>query len=117
MSVDLPAPFSPTRAWTRPRCSVKSTPARATTPANALRMPRISSRAASPIGRSGSVSLVEELPGVGGVEEAVLDQDAGRHLLAGQVALQGGEGRRPQARVGLDGRPQLAGEDGAEGGA
>ena len=36
ISVDLPAPFSPTRAWISPRRRVRSTPARAFTPGNSL---------------------------------------------------------------------------------
>ena len=36
--VDLPAPFSPTRAWISPGRSSKSTPSRAWTPGNALSM-------------------------------------------------------------------------------
>src|SRR5437868_1431890 len=38
-SVDLPAPFSPTRPCTSPARSSKSTPRRARTPANSLTMP------------------------------------------------------------------------------
>src|SRR5262249_26935457 len=34
MSVDLPAPFSPTSAWTSPRASSKDTPLSARRPAN-----------------------------------------------------------------------------------
>src|SRR5213080_2901111 len=47
ISVDLPAPFSPTRAWTSPRRSSRSTPLRACVEPNRLLMPRIT-RASSP---------------------------------------------------------------------
>ena len=36
ISVDLPAPFSPTRAWTSPACRSNETPRSACTPANDL---------------------------------------------------------------------------------
>src|SRR3954470_16270277 len=39
----LPAPFSPSRAWTSPGRTSKSTSSRATTPGKTLRMPCISS--------------------------------------------------------------------------
>src|SRR5476651_2671317 len=42
MSVLLPAPFSPMRAWTSPRRTVKSTPCRALTPGKLFARPRIS---------------------------------------------------------------------------
>src|SRR6476469_8419615 len=38
-SVDLPAPFSPSRAWTSPSTASNSTPSFATTPGNRLVMP------------------------------------------------------------------------------
>ena len=44
MSVDLPAPFSPSSACTSPRRTSKSTLSLATTPGNVLVMPRICSR-------------------------------------------------------------------------
>src|SRR5580765_1391964 len=40
--VDLPAPFSPSSAWTSPRFTSKDTRSFATTPGNSLRMSRIS---------------------------------------------------------------------------
>src|SRR5258708_15504768 len=39
IKVDLPAPFSPIRAWTSPALRSKSTPFSAWTPANALMIP------------------------------------------------------------------------------
>ncbi len=45
-SVDLPAPFSPTSAVTRPGRSTRSTPSSALTPGNCLEMPRNSSNGA-----------------------------------------------------------------------
>ena len=41
ISVDLPAPFSPSSTCTSPARSSRSTPSSATTPGNCLRMPRI----------------------------------------------------------------------------
>ena len=43
MSVDLPAPFSPTSAWTSPGRTSKDTPCRARTAPNDLVMARASS--------------------------------------------------------------------------
>ena len=43
MSVDLPAPFSPSKALSRPEQTVIPAPASACTPGNALRIPRASS--------------------------------------------------------------------------
>src|SRR5438105_10551014 len=45
MSVDLPAPFSPSRAWTWPQSTTRSTPSLALSPPKVLTIPR-SSRAA-----------------------------------------------------------------------
>ena len=42
MSVDLPAPFSPNRAWTSPARKSKLTSSLATMPGKLLTMPRIS---------------------------------------------------------------------------
>ena len=42
MSVDLPAPFSPSSAWTSPARRSKSTSSLATMPGKRLTMPRIS---------------------------------------------------------------------------
>ena len=42
ISVDLPAPFSPSRAWTSPGNSRNDTSSRASTPGNDTVMPRIS---------------------------------------------------------------------------
>src|SRR6266567_2614736 len=42
MSVDFPAPFSPSSACTSPRRTSNETSSFATTPGNSLRMPRIS---------------------------------------------------------------------------
>src|SRR5437763_16276744 len=46
MSVDLPAPFSPTRAWASPGRRSRSTPLRAAVGPNDLRMPVMVRRAA-----------------------------------------------------------------------
>ncbi len=57
MSVDLPAPFSPTRPWTVPRRTSIETPSSAFTPGNALhtsRMERMASEEASMVWSSAS---------------------------------------------------------------
>ncbi len=46
MSVDLPAPFSPTTAWISPALRSKSTSVRACTPGKAFEMPRMESSGA-----------------------------------------------------------------------
>src|SRR5439155_11639233 len=48
ISVDLPAPFSPTSPWISPVCKEKSTSRSAWTPPNDFEMPTISSSAALP---------------------------------------------------------------------
>src|SRR5580700_7134910 len=45
ISVDLPAPFSPTRPWISPGSKAKSTPRSAATPPNVLLTPESSSNA------------------------------------------------------------------------
>src|SRR5215469_3718805 len=47
ISVDLPAPFSPSSACTSPRRTSNDTSSLATTPGNSLRMPRISRTSSS----------------------------------------------------------------------
>src|SRR5215475_6373224 len=47
ISVDLPAPFSPSSACTSPRRTSNETSSFATTPGNTLRMPRISRTSSS----------------------------------------------------------------------
>ena len=53
ISVDFPAPFSPSRAWISPARSAKSTASRAVTPPNRFVIPRSASRGRSPVGSSG----------------------------------------------------------------
>src|SRR5512134_2420530 len=50
MSVDLPAPFCPTSAWTSPASSEKSTSKRTRPPGKSLVMARISNSGAGPSG-------------------------------------------------------------------
>ncbi len=49
MSVDLPAPFSPSRMCTSPRRREKSTPSSATTPGKVFLISRISRTGASAV--------------------------------------------------------------------
>src|SRR5690242_17947180 len=76
MSVVLPAPFSPSRAWTSPQRAQKSTRSLAITPGNCLQRPRISTASAT----AGS--------GLRNVAEDVLVGPV--HLLGLQVAVGGG---------------------------
>src|SRR3712207_6576047 len=63
MSVDLPAPFSPTTAWTVPRATRMSTSRFATTPGKRFVMPRSSTAGA---GTSLAMAgLLEREPGAG----------------------------------------------------
>src|SRR3954467_830369 len=59
ISVDLPAPFSPSSAWTSPARSVKSTSCNARTAPKLLLIPRTSSREAA---ESGLFSMTNSLP-------------------------------------------------------
>src|SRR3954470_5453970 len=59
ISVDLPAPFSPSSAWTSPARSVKSTSCNARTAPKLLLIPRTSSSEAA---ESGLFSMTNSLP-------------------------------------------------------
>src|SRR3954469_21886943 len=66
ISVDLPAPFSPTIAWTSPARRSRSTPWRTSTPTKLLRIPCISRSGAAvcsdigaPHGQRGRVGHVD----------------------------------------------------------
>src|SRR5690349_6581068 len=78
--VDLPAPFSPTRACTSPARAVKSTSDSARTPGKVLH---------SPVTVSISEGLAQVGLGVGLGVGAVLDDDVLGHLLALGEAVQG----------------------------
>src|SRR5215208_1597346 len=87
MSVDLPAPFSPTSAWISPGRTVRSTPSRATTPPNRLRSPATARSASLPT-FAGSDMLGQELrwqlvgpPVVGLVGLRHPDRLVGGHIL------------------------------------
>ena len=58
ISVDLPAPFSPTRAWTSPARRSNETPFKACTPANALLIPVSSRSPSETVGHDCRSSLV-----------------------------------------------------------
>ena len=55
MSVDLPAPFSPSRAWISPGPTCKSTPFKTGTPLNALRIPLMVRRSIALLSSCGRV--------------------------------------------------------------
>src|SRR5262245_49077357 len=106
MSVDFPAPFSPSNMCTSPPLSVRSTPASATTPGKDFRMPRIS--------RIGPAGPGEPAPGSGNFPdprsrppESWLEANSQRQLHDARVAgegrdhagVGGGDVRRRQAEV------------------
>src|SRR3954451_12757708 len=138
MSVDLPAPFCPMRAWTSPRRTSNVASRSAGTPLKALLISVIDNRTSSPAiappfpsvplpsgrcrgrreapaaAKSWSEGGADQLGGVLGVEETVgVDQCHGRRLAAG-VLLHRVEGLRPEARRALDDRVELALLDGCE---
>src|SRR5215218_1622028 len=122
ISVDLPAPFSPTSAWTSPRATANDTSSSATTPGQRLLTERASSTGApsgalacsreSLIGggvRSGERRRLSIRRGhrrlrVGLVVLLVGDDHVVRDALAGHEVRRGLERERPEARVGLDHR-------------
>src|SRR6266536_3926229 len=63
ISVDLPAPFSPTRAWISPGFRSNETPSNARTPGNRLEMPRISRSAGVPPAAGGRPARLLWSPG------------------------------------------------------
>ncbi len=64
MRVDLPAPFSPTRAWISPGLTEKVTSFNALTPGNSFVMPRISSRTSLTAPPPSRAQVVEMKPRV-----------------------------------------------------
>ena len=110
ISVLLPAPFSPSSAWTSPARRSKSTWSLATTPGNALTMPRASRAGAATgaaVSRCAGVGVigtrgrgpratargpVDSMPSY--VERRQLDRDAvGPPVHAGLALVAGGAGR------------------------
>src|SRR5579871_1152054 len=99
ISVDLPAPFSPTRPWISPSASAKSTSRNACTPPKDLEMPA-RSRSGGGVSESGGVITVADarqqvlaeggvLPRPrGGGRRSRLDQEMIFHPLhAGRIVL------------------------------
>ena len=133
ISVDLPAPFSPSSAWTSPWRRSKLTSSLASTPGNRFVIPRSSSRGASATARSypdGGRPLASSCAaalrpdgGSGrdpGVEPPDADRAAGRaedEILAAVVDAVDGVTRRPgsQGRPAA-GSPRAADPDGSAGG-
>src|SRR5918997_3080941 len=102
ISVDLPAPFSPTSAWTSPRATSSDAPRSAGTPPKALStLSALRSGVVSGIPGTPLVGVRDLLLRVGRVEELVRVDDRGRDLLAGRVLLQGLERLGAEARVAL----------------
>src|SRR5215213_3641685 len=80
MRVDLPAPFWPSRAWTSPARTSRSTPSRARTPGNSLTMPVIASSPSPVLGVVASAMAehrVRDHPG--GTDDAGLVAELGEH--------------------------------------
>src|SRR5918994_2192470 len=73
MSVDLPAPFSPIRAWTSPRRSSSVTSSLATTPGNRLVIPSRTTRGGGVLPPASSVTPVDLRRCVGDGDLAVDD--------------------------------------------
>src|SRR5688572_31856284 len=123
ISVDFPAPFSPTSAWTSPRRREKSTRSSAVAPAKRLTIPsmrrmtspswafRVSAICGAVIWRA-SVRVGHELRGVLAVEEAIRDELLGRDLLSPAELLDRVERDRTEARVAFHGRTELTALDG-----
>src|SRR6185312_13613789 len=108
ISVDLPAPFSPTSPWISPGRSAKSTSRRAATPPNDLEMPCMTNRAGT------LSSTVTDSTGMGSDQEMIFHpQHAGRVLLGHHRPI--GDDVLGDARTGLLARRHGcdAGDDGA----
>src|SRR3954447_10128246 len=99
MSVDFPAPFSPTSACTSPRCSSRSTPARAMALPKLFLMPAMRSRARSSLMPLLLEGLIDKLGRVPRVKETVLQHDLWGQLRAAPVAFQCVECKRPEAWI------------------
>src|SRR2546422_8334490 len=80
ISVDLPAPFSPTSPWISPWRSTKSTSCSATTPPNDLEMPCIASRV-------GMLSDAAATSAVMAVHVAITKRKAGRSVTSDQEVI------------------------------
>src|SRR5260221_7637588 len=95
IKVDLPAPFSPIRAWTSPALRSKSTPFNACTPANALVMLRSSSRGFDEESPPWSCMFCEEfvmvtlLRGAGRIREILNVIGGGNRLWVGHLHADG----------------------------
>src|SRR5436309_4219638 len=105
ISVDFPAPFSPSSAWTSPRLRSKSTWSLASTPGNRFVMPRSSRTGAASIG--GDSMRLETTSGaeapLGDPVSAVVLRDGRRDL-----DLPGDDLLLEHRHLGKDLRPQLA---------
>src|SRR5579862_6710726 len=88
MSVDLPAPFSPTSTSTSPRYNVSETPESARTPGNDFPMLRISSRGPSTaLAALAPLRMTELLLGVLFRERADVDLDERGRRFAGEIVV------------------------------
>src|SRR3954469_16557521 len=93
MSVLLPAPFSPQRAWISPFSRVKDTPSRARTPGKSLVISRSSRRG---IGSGGGLRL-GALLGRKVAADLVEGMEAVRHHRLHEVRLVHGDGLEQDA--------------------
>src|SRR5690606_15199008 len=107
ISVDLPAPFSPMRAWTSPRRRSKSTPRRAGAPPKDLVMPSIATSDA--MGLLPALVLRQVLAGdhLGWHQHGPLLEFLAREQLLGHLQRDGALGVRVLRRGGLEHRVGL----------
>src|SRR5712692_6779429 len=96
-SVDFPAPFSPSRAWTWPSRASKSTESLARTPGNRLVIERMASAGTGPAVTSEFMTRLSASLGVAdhALDEPIHGQDlverelaAGRHLDGARLVVQ-----------------------------
>src|SRR2546421_3832369 len=123
MSVDLPAPFSPSRAWTWPQSTTRSTPSLALSPPKVLTIPWSSRAACSVVISLDLDSRLQAAVGQLLLDVGDLGLDVGRDLAVvvvvgadADAAVGGVEGQQVGRRPllldhvgdrGLDGRGQL----------
>src|SRR5690625_1501865 len=120
MNVDLPAPFSPTTAWTSPRLTVRSTSVSARTPGNVLvirRIWRIGGCVAmgAPRSRMGRPSRRAVVDGTGDVSESQLLRGEELRVHQGGLDGVGGDHLRRQEAGGHDLHRVVVGRGGGGG--
>src|SRR5580704_6992944 len=110
ISVDLPAPFSPIKAWTWPRFSRNDTSSSASTPGKALRTFETSSRYSAP-GMAPlclTISAVEGLMVAMALRPVQISDLSAPEDYAGPHSIFQRDGPEALGRSGVSGRPRLA---------